>query len=392
LLEPGEPHEIDIAWRAHHDPPFPSDEMRIASAKEYGERSSIHWNRTQDFIPLRPGSYLLTVCFQAEGYDDPVTRTYRLDWPGPNQENSIRLVEPNKVPVPKPAPPETPSEVPVQPSEPAQFERLHIDPEHVPYAAIRDLLEAAFDAGTLRSFCQDRPAFEPLLRCFGPADGLASLVAKVLEYCRTELLWDELLTEVEGANPRQYARFQEHLGGPAAALPIPGRPPGRPEPLPQPSPINRPTVEGTDPADGAKNVSRWLRSIKVRFKRDMRSDSRGIGSGPKGWFGLDDPEVDYDPVTRTFTISRDNAEPLPPNTTIEFTINDPRHEGGFVDLDGNLAEYHSFRITTGSELEMDLSALRRWLKQRFDDPGLDTFCLDHFSEVYDSFGRGMRKD
>ena len=39
-----------------------------------------------------------------------------------------------------------------------------------------------------------------------------------------------------------------------------------------------------------------------------------------------------------------------------------------------------------------LSTIRRRLNQTFDDPGLDAFCLDHFPEVYDRFGRGMRKD
>jgi hypothetical protein len=112
-----------------------------------------------------------------------------------------------------PSPPGTPPEGIVRPPEPLQFERLHIDPKSVPYAAIRDLLEAAFTPETLRRFCQDRPAFEPLLRRFGPTDGLASLVAKVLEYCRTELLWDDLLAEVAGANPRQYARFESSLRG-----------------------------------------------------------------------------------------------------------------------------------------------------------------------------------
>lgn len=40
----------------------------------------------------------------------------------------------------------------------------------------------------------------------------------------------------------------------------------------------------------------------------------------------------------------------------------------------------------------DRAALRRQLDQTFDDPGLDAFCLDYFPEVYDRFGRGMRKD
>lgn len=40
----------------------------------------------------------------------------------------------------------------------------------------------------------------------------------------------------------------------------------------------------------------------------------------------------------------------------------------------------------------DLGAMRHRLNRTLDDVGLDAFCLDHFSEVYDSFSRGMRKD
>lgn len=40
----------------------------------------------------------------------------------------------------------------------------------------------------------------------------------------------------------------------------------------------------------------------------------------------------------------------------------------------------------------DLGALRQRLNQGFDDPGLDAFCLARFPDVYDKFGRGMRKD
>ena len=94
---------------------------------------------------------------------------------------------------------------------PVQFERLHIDPDNVPYAAIRDLLEEAFTPETLRRFCQDRPAFEPLLRGFSPADGVSDMVDEMLDYCRTELLWDDLLAEVARVKPRQYARFESDL-------------------------------------------------------------------------------------------------------------------------------------------------------------------------------------
>jgi hypothetical protein len=104
-----------------------------------------------------------------------------------------------------------PAGPPTPPPEPPQFERLHIDPGDVPYAAIRDLLEAAFTPETLRRFCRDRPDFEPLLRRFSPADGVSDMVDEILDYCRTELLWDDLLAEVAQVKPRQYARFESSL-------------------------------------------------------------------------------------------------------------------------------------------------------------------------------------
>ncbi len=42
--------------------------------------------------------------------------------------------------------------------------------------------------------------------------------------------------------------------------------------------------------------------------------------------------------------------------------------------------------------DVNLSAMRRKLDQRFDDAELDSFCMDYFSAVYDKFGRGMRRD
>jgi len=40
----------------------------------------------------------------------------------------------------------------------------------------------------------------------------------------------------------------------------------------------------------------------------------------------------------------------------------------------------------------DIAAIRRQLTVVFDDPSLETFCMDHFPQVYDKFSRGMRKD
>jgi hypothetical protein len=59
-------------------------------------------------------------------------------------------------------------------------------------AAIYRLLEAAFTPQTLRRFCLFRSTFQPLVREFGPGHGLSEMVDRVIDYCNTRLLFDEL--------------------------------------------------------------------------------------------------------------------------------------------------------------------------------------------------------
>jgi hypothetical protein len=94
-IQPKDTEYLDLVWRAHDDPPIPESQLRVASALDHGERStcSSDWGKRQDFIPLEPGYYLLVVQVWAEGYNIPVECTYRLHWPGPGQEDNIRLVE-----------------------------------------------------------------------------------------------------------------------------------------------------------------------------------------------------------------------------------------------------------------------------------------------------------
>jgi CheY-like chemotaxis protein len=89
-----------------------------------------------------------------------------------------------------------------------------IDPNDPPIGLIRALLHAAFSAPELGRFCLDRKRFRPICDQFAAAQGLAERVDQVLEYCRTHLLWDELLAAVEKANPAQYAAFTGQLSGP----------------------------------------------------------------------------------------------------------------------------------------------------------------------------------
>ncbi len=90
--------------------------------------------------------------------------------------------------------------------------------EAINLAKVRDLLTTAFTAEDLRRFCMDRPVLRPIVDSFGPRHGLNAMVDEVIEYCRTQLLWHELFTEVQRARPRQYARFHSSLGDSAPPL------------------------------------------------------------------------------------------------------------------------------------------------------------------------------
>ncbi|HSR30653.1 MAG TPA: AAA family ATPase, partial [Anaerolineae bacterium] len=72
-------------------------------------------------------------------------------------------------------------------------------------AAIRSQLLGSFTAETLPRFCRDRPTFRPILQYFGAKYHLHDMVEQVLEYCEANLLFDELLVELEGYDPGQYA-------------------------------------------------------------------------------------------------------------------------------------------------------------------------------------------
>ena len=79
------------------------------------------------------------------------------------------------------------------------------------HAAIRELLLGAFTSETLRRFWLDRLTFRPVVSEFASTHGLADMVDEVLDYCRTQRLWDEPLAEVEQVNPRQVRHFEPQL-------------------------------------------------------------------------------------------------------------------------------------------------------------------------------------
>ena len=81
------------------------------------------------------------------------------------------------------------------------------------WSVVLHLLLAAFTPEDLRRFCRDRAEFQPVVARFGPGQGQDDMVDRVIDHCRTQLLWDELLTQVAQINPRQYSRFESHLYG-----------------------------------------------------------------------------------------------------------------------------------------------------------------------------------
>lgn len=83
-------------------------------------------------------------------------------------------------------------------------------PQHL--AAIRALLVTAFTPETLYRFCFDRPLFRPVINSFGRGHSLNDMIDVIFKYCRTRLLWNELLDAVEEDNPRQFAYYAPMMG------------------------------------------------------------------------------------------------------------------------------------------------------------------------------------
>lgn len=83
--------------------------------------------------------------------------------------------------------------------------------EEISISELQNLLAETFTAEELRRFCIDHPLFRPVANRFGPKYNLVEMIDTIIDYCERLLLWNELLTEVARANPRQYARFEPVL-------------------------------------------------------------------------------------------------------------------------------------------------------------------------------------
>ncbi|MBN1139860.1 MAG: tetratricopeptide repeat protein [Anaerolineae bacterium] len=87
--------------------------------------------------------------------------------------------------------------------------------------AVHKLILDAFTDKSLRRFCQHRADLRPVLALVGSEAGLADLADELIEYCRTQVLLDKLLAEIEQENPRQYEIHRDRLASPSSAHSVP---------------------------------------------------------------------------------------------------------------------------------------------------------------------------
>jgi len=108
-----------------------------------------------------------------------------------------------------------------------------INADNPPYARLRTLLRAAFEeAPDLRRIVEE-PDFAALRYRFASGDGLDALIDKLFSFCRTRLLWEELLAYVARRRPNVYNRYAAQWGWP----PVEALPPVHPlSPGPHPAP------------------------------------------------------------------------------------------------------------------------------------------------------------
>ena len=89
-------------------------------------------------------------------------------------------------------------------------------PDRMPYniPAVHELLTSAFTHQDLLRFCREHPFLRPVLKDFGADPSLNEMADELIRYCDKNSLWNELLSAVQEANPRQYDNFKSALRGP----------------------------------------------------------------------------------------------------------------------------------------------------------------------------------
>lgn len=149
------------------------------------------------------------------GFWAPDTLTYR------NVPDGVYSFPVRGLPLPPATPPPTPGKRQPPPPPPPVAEPdvdeplagIRIDPDDPPYAVLRELLAESFGPPELQRFCQERRELRPVVRQFSPTQGLDDRIDRLLDYCRTRLLWDFLLRELATVRPQQVQRYAAQLKG-----------------------------------------------------------------------------------------------------------------------------------------------------------------------------------
>ena len=69
---------------------------------------------------------------------------------------------------------------------------------------IRTLLIAGFSAEQLRRFCHDTLAFKSVYDQFAQDTGKATIIDRLIEYTKQQLLFEQLLDWIKTENPARY--------------------------------------------------------------------------------------------------------------------------------------------------------------------------------------------
>jgi len=92
---------------------------------------------------------------------------------------------------------------------------------------------------------------------FGPGQGLVDMVDRLVTYCGTNLLWDELLGAVRRKNPAQYNRFAAQIGSAA----------------PGPAPERGGGVAGQDPSRQAERLAALQQQVRRQAAAPRRQEA-----------------------------------------------------------------------------------------------------------------------
>jgi hypothetical protein len=160
-------------------PAFPSDNYQREEEKRI----------RPTLIGPEGGRYCLRLCV-----DYPmIGLVYILSWEPLKSERGRSLTQ--KATIPRQT---------VLPHKPADSEKYNV-------GAIRTLVHDAFTPQKLKEFCQDSPHFKDVLIDFGAKSSLGEMADALLDYCETQNLFPELLSEIQVVNSRQYARYSAQL-------------------------------------------------------------------------------------------------------------------------------------------------------------------------------------